>query len=339
MTWVFRPATDCFQESISEWDALNQSIHNHILLDSGFVSLLLRHFGGHDIWYGRSTAPLDMGAILVVKKAPGIWETFQPSQAPLGPLLLSSCERIQDSLRELMAGLPGLALQFAATQLDPDFTTLPPSLAGDLVEYLPHLRTPRLILRGSAQEYWAGRKKKLRENLSRYRRRLEAAGHRLQFTVLRQSADVAAGMREYSRLESTGWKGKDGSAVTFENEQGTFYREVLEYFCGRSEGMICQLYAGDKVIASRLALVRNGMMVMLKTAYDEGFASYAPGMLLMQELVSHLYAERQIKTIEFYGKVNEWHTHWTEDFREIYHLNFFRKKWVGKARALATRLR
>jgi hypothetical protein len=339
MTWVFQPATECFAESCKDWDSLNQSQHNHILLDSGFVSPLLRHFGEKQVYYGRNCDASSAGAALVIKKAPGIWETFQPSQAPLGPILLAPREDITETLAEMTSGLPGLAMQFAVTQQDPDFSSLPASLAGDQIELLPHIRTPRLVLGGIGTEYWASRKKKLRENLSRYRRRLENDGHRLAFVIHRASSEVGDAIREYSRLESSGWKGQEGSAVGEGNEQGAFYREILEHFCARKEGMICQLLANDKVIASRLALVRDGMMVMLKTAYDENFAACAPGILLMQELVTQLYAEREVRVIEFYGRVSEWHTHWTGDTRELYHLNYFRHQWVGKARALASRLR
>lgn len=339
MTWRFQPAAVAFEDLRSEWTRLAQMQGSHPLLDVEFVGTLLRYFGKPDVLVGARTDSGRPGVVLVVKKAPGIWETFQPSQAPLGLILFGHQDDTGNDLLDLLAGLPGYALQFGVMQQDSQYAAAPPTLSGKRFERLPHIRTPRLQLQGTFEEYWASRSKKLRENLRRYRRRLEGQGHRLEFVACRAAEQMAACIREYGRLESGGWKGKEGSAVSEENVQGAFYREVLERFCARGQGAVYQLLLDGKAVASRLTLSSNAMLVMLKTAYDEQYAQFAPGILLVEELLKHLYAEGQIRAIEFYGQVKEWHTHFTEESRELYHVNVFRHPCVAAVRKFAKGLR
>ena len=63
-------------------------------------------------------------------------------------------------------------------------------------------------------------------------------------------------------LESTGWKGKEGSAVAAGNVQGRFYREMLENFCGCGKAVIYRLRLNGKTVASDLCLQRAGTLVI-----------------------------------------------------------------------------
>jgi len=49
MSWEFAPARDVFEARRHEWDALNRSRGDHVLLNSDFVAALLRHFGSADV--------------------------------------------------------------------------------------------------------------------------------------------------------------------------------------------------------------------------------------------------------------------------------------------------
>jgi hypothetical protein len=153
-----------------------------------------------------------------------------------------------------------------------------------------------------------------------------------ELIVLRQPAEVAEGIREYGRLESSGWKGKNGTAVAEDNAQGRFYREMFEYFCARNEAAIYQYRLNGKVVASDLCLLRKGMMVVLKTAYDEGFEEFSPAQQMRRRIVQQSYAEQQVKVVEFYGPVEDWHLRWSDQIRTMCRLICFRHSWVEKAK-------
>jgi hypothetical protein len=41
-----------------------------------------------------------------------------------------------------------------------------------------------------------------------------------------------------------------------------------------------------------------------------------------------LFDEGRFKRIEFFGRVMEWHTRWTETTRPLFHLTAFRWAWL-----------
>jgi hypothetical protein len=235
---------------------------------------------------------------------------------------------------DLLRALPGFALGFSVTQQDPDFTCFGNLNSTPAMETLDYIQTPRLTINGKYEDYWKQRSKNLTHNLSRQRRRLKEQGGVLELVTDRNAEAVANAVQEYGSLETSGWKGHEGSAVAPHNAQGRFYREMLENFCNRGEAVIYRLRLNGKTVASDLCLERNGTLIILKTAYDEAVAGLSLGLLLHQEIFQNVFEERKIRVIEFYGRLRDWHTKWTNEIRTMYHINFYRSGWAQKARRL-----
>jgi hypothetical protein len=51
---------------------------------------------------------------------------------------------------------------------------------------------------------------------------------------------------------------------------------------------------------------------------------------MREEACRRLFEDGRIRRIEFYGRVMEWHTRWTDEVRTMYHLNHYR--WPVLAR-------
>ena len=339
MTWSFLPALDAFQQHRDRWDALNRAQSNHILLDSGFVLALLRHFASPKVLLGINEDPRNPGMVLIERKATGLWQTFQPFCAPIGPILCGAGENGQQNLTSLVRSLPGYALQVGVLQQDPDCSGFSPVSESDSIERLDYIQTARIILEGTFEEYWAAREDRVRRNNDRLRRRMAEKGLRLDFTILRDPAGVREAIAEYGRLETKGWKAKEGTAVSIDNAQGHFYQAVLEDFCARGEGVIYQLRIDGVVVAMDISVTRGDMMVLLKTAYDEDFRVYSPAFLLREDILRDVYAGGKVRNYEFYGPLMDYQLRWTRNVRTIYHLTCFRHPWVRSARGLAKQLR
>jgi hypothetical protein len=337
MGWKYSAAVHHFDEVTDQWDALNRALYNHVLLDSRFVAASLRRLGGNNVLLGRDKDSPSRGMVLLSRTGVGRWETFQPAQAPLGMFVGGRRHDPRETLIELLSSLPGLALQVGVLQQDPDFSAFFPASASPQFEVLEYIRTPRLSLVSTFEEYWNGRSKNLKHNLTRQRKRLTEQGRHLELISHRTPDTVADALREYGRLESQGWKGQAGTAVQESNSQGLFYREVLEAFCASGEGVIYQLLLDGKVIASDLCLSRSNMLVVLKTAYDESLQQVSAALLMRQEILRQLYEEKTIQVVEFYGRVLDWHLKWTDQVRTMYHINCFRNRWVAKIRGVAKR--
>ena len=59
--------------------------------------------------------------------------------------------------------------------------------------------------------------------------------------------------------------------------------------------------------------------------------------LLLGDAFEEIFADGGFKRIEFYGRVMDWHTKWSDDIRTLFHVNCARWAAVWKVRRLLRR--
>jgi len=204
MPWKFQPAATNFEPLRSLWDATNRALGDHILLDSGFVAPLLKHFSGQPVTLGFNEDAADSGVTLLT--SPGLcrWETFQPAQAPIGLFLLKQADSCGQQLHRLLQKLPGFALELSVLQQDPDYSSIPVGQSRPGIERSDYIDTARIHVTGTFEEYWKARGTNLRHNLARRRRRLAEKGFTAELVARRSRSEVSEAIAEYGRLESLG---------------------------------------------------------------------------------------------------------------------------------------
>lgn len=323
MTWTLLPAAE-FAAYAERWEKFNSETSATPLLRPEFVQPLLTEFGtGKELLACHERDGQMTAMAIVTPRGLGAWDTFQPSQAPIGMWMHRAGADLQLLLATLMRALPGLPLVIGLTQRDPEHDPRPAPGRG--VRAQDYIETARIKIRGSFEEYWAARGKNLRANLKKQRAKLLKEGVTARLQLIREPEAVAAAIAEYGIMESAGWKAGKGTAIHPDNAQGRFYQAMLEAFCKRGEGCIMRYWFDDRVVAMNLCIEGNGSMIILKTTYDETLGSqYSPAFLLCEENCQHLYTERKFDTLEFYGRVMEWHLRWTDDVRTMYHLTGYR---------------
>ena len=212
----------------------------------------------------------------------------------------------------------------------------PPDADGQAgVDYID---TARISVDGDFSAWWEARGKNLKSNLKKQRNRLAAAAIATRMEVWRDGGRMAQAVLDYGRLESSGWKGRAGSAVAAGNEQGRFYTRMLEAFCGAGRASVYRYYFGAELVAMDLCIEEGDCIVILKTAYDETVPKqYSPAFLMREEACRQLFEAGAVRRIEFYGRVMEWHTRWTDEVRTMYHLNHYRWPLLGRLHALRRR--
>jgi CelD/BcsL family acetyltransferase involved in cellulose biosynthesis len=322
MRWRVYPIRE-FQGLRSQWDALNAASGNLPFLQSEFIVPALREFAIGDELIATYGSDQQLSAIgLVRQRRAGMWETFQPSQLPLGAFLMGRGTAIDEILGSLLRELPGVAVAVALTQQDPGIVDRPDDSA--VLETIDYIDTARVRIAGTFDDYWAARGKNLRHNVKRQRAKLAEQGLSLRLEVVASADDVAAAIADYGRLESSGWKAQEGTAVGLQNKQGRFYRSVFESFCAQGSGRIYRYLFGDRVVAMDLCLERAGALIVLKTTYDETVKVVSPATLMRHEVFRALFDEGRLERVEFFGKAMEWHLRWTGDLRTLYHVNLYR---------------
>jgi CelD/BcsL family acetyltransferase involved in cellulose biosynthesis len=323
MNWRLLPATR-FADVVDYWDALRAQGPAAPILATDFVSALLQEFGnGKELIVLCEDERGPLAAAILSPQGRAIWATFQPAQAPVGLWLQRPDADLESLLATLTRALPGFALLIGVTQCDPFLLPRPPDSSHERSS--DYIATAHIDIDSDFDTWWNGRGKNLRSNLKKQRNRLASAGIETRLEILHTPEQMAKAIADYGRLESTGWKGQAGTAVAADNDQGRFYLRMMEAFCARGHGSVYCYYFGDQMVAMDLCIEEGDCIVILKTAYDENVSKhYSPALLMREEACRRLFDCGRIRRIEFYGKVMEWHTRWTEKVRLLYHINHYR---------------
>ena len=337
--WQVLPGT-AFDTLAARWDALNDAGFRSPVLHSDFVGPLLVHFGdgSERIAIAEGASGSLRRAAIMVRSNALVHDTFQPSQAPIGLWLQDDGAGglpAAATMSALAAALGATTAMVGLGQLDPELVARSESSdrAPDHVT-LDYIDTARVTITGTFDDYWAARGKNLRANMKKQKNKLDGEGVALRFDCITDPAGVAEAIVDYGRLESAGWKASGGTAVSAENAQGRFYRDVFERFCARGMGRIYRCFYGDQLAAMDLCIAHHGVMVILKTAFDETIRGTSPAFLMRHDYFPGIFASRSLQRIEFYGRVMEWHTKWSDEQRTLYHATTYRWPVVAKLDAL-----
>lgn len=313
----------------AQWEQLNARLTGgNPMLDAAFVGGLLRRFGTggeHLCVFERDGTPIAM--VILVQRAPGIWRGFLPAQAQVGLALVADWQ----PLSTLPAALPASALLVDLLCHDPALT---PSIAASELRFRTqrHALTMSITLEPDFERYWAERPKGLRDNLKRYLARAVTAGGDPSYRALFSVPEVLDGVRRYADLEARGWKGSAGTALGSSGRQFDFYRDLLEHHAERGQAMVSELWHQGRLAASRLSVVQNGIVVALKTTFDESMRQWAPGRVLMQRFIRDAFTRWPGARIEFYTDATTDQLAWADEQRSIVDVTLFPNPalaWLG----------
>jgi CelD/BcsL family acetyltransferase involved in cellulose biosynthesis len=153
-----------------------------------------------------------------------------------------------------------------------------------------------------------------------------------------QTADRGALDRFY-QLEASGWKGGEGSAILCDSKTRQFYDEVAASAARFGYFSLYLLELRGELIAAHFALIHQGRCYSPKVAYSENYRQFAPGHLIVSEILKDCCA-RGIYGFDITGPNDEWKMKWTSDTRAVNHHFVFRNDLAGSlAYAVRFRLR
>ncbi|MDD5297592.1 MAG: GNAT family N-acetyltransferase [Rhodocyclaceae bacterium] len=337
--WKNLPALALQQDGplLPEWDRLNSARGNLPFMAGEAIVSALKTLGeGSERLLVAYEGPSILAMVILSPLGKFRWQTFQPPQLPLGAWVAEAHVPLLDIARSLLRGPVGPCLALSITQVDPRIAPrvedTPDSQSGD------YITTSWIDIDGSFEDYWSTRGKNLRHNMRKQRAKLQGNGVKLTMQTLRSHADMAPAVARYGELESSGWKAQQGTAIHMDNEQGRYYRDLLEQASRRGEAVVYQYLFDDRVVAMNLCLVRNGTLVVLKTTYDETVQAYSPAFLLSESELQELHGEGQVRRLEYFGRLMDWHTRWTDQTRTLYHLTLYRWPFLRQMASLRRRM-
>jgi CelD/BcsL family acetyltransferase involved in cellulose biosynthesis len=221
--------------------------------------------------------------------------------APLGTPLVErdAAETVITAWLAHLAGssvLPGLFLLPLMTQDGPFAAALGAVLRRSRMpssDFAPHRRA--LLAPGDDRAHYLEHTLSLhrQKELRRTGRRLADAGA-LLFAAATEPAAVAAAIEDFLALESQGWKGDAGTAANDHAETRNFIHTALGALSAEGKATIDRILLDGRPIAAAITLRSGDVAWYWKTAFDEDFARYAPGMLLTAALTERLAEDQSI---------------------------------------------
>ena len=326
LNWQRHPASRLVSDAglQAEWDRLNARQRNLPFLGADVITAALEAFGNQSEQLLVGSAGGKTLAMLVLVPSGWLrWSTFQPSQLPLGAWVAEPAWSPLDLSRSLLHSAMGPSLALSITQIDP----LIAPRQGDMPDTLntDYIDTAWLDIAGSFDDYWAARGKNLRQNMRKQRNKLATDGVVTSLRMLRLPQEMAPAIARYGVLESAGWKGDEGTSIHADNQQGHFYVKLFESAARRGEALVFEYLFNDKTAAINLCQLRHGVLVVLKTTYDESIPkTLSPAFLLREDELKHIFSSGEIQRIEYFGRRMDWHTKLTDSYRSLYHLTTFR---------------
>jgi len=322
MKWTIHPI-DQLGRFESAWRDLNGLGNNLSVLDPVYAFNLVKYLGtGRELLAvcDNTGGPAAM-AVLTPQK-PGVWATFEAGGCPLGLWVSDPSVGLDSLVSGLFRALPGTAVLVSLTRRDPDLMPRPKDEG--LVRTIDYIRTSRLLVRETFEACWGARTKHFRRNLKNSRNRLKKDGFDTRFVVITDPDAVANGVDTYGFLESAGWKSETGNALHPTNAQGQFFREMMRRFAIRDQAFVSQFWIGEQLAATDLYIHNRGILIYLRTTYNETFKRVSPADLMREDFVKYICEIGGFEAIEYYGEYRNWHKNWADNVRTIYHTNYYR---------------
>ena len=208
------------------------------------------------------------------------------------------------------------------------------------IEYSPYV-----TIEGDYEAYEKTLAQRRRSELRRRRRRLSERGE-LTFEIADGKAGLDALLAEGFAVEGSGWKTEEGTAILSRPDTEAFYRYVAQWAAPRGSLRLAFLRLDGKPIAFHFTIEEGGSAYQLKGGYEPAFREFAPGQLLVQDMIRWAFA-RGLRTYEFLGADEAFKLDWTASLRERIALHAFPRSpggavaWTAQSygRPLAKRAR
>ena len=194
----------------------------------------------------------------------------------------------------------------------------------------------QIDLTGGWDDYWAALGSKLRNDVKRRRRRLEELGE-VRVTPY-EPASLDAALDEAFRIEASGWKGREGTAIADRGEEERFQRLLARWADSRGWLRLWFLRLDGRPIAFRLGIEASGVFTSFKIGYLEEYAAQSPGKVLEAAVIESLHGG-DCRRFDYAGDMSAHKDRFATGSRPLLELSSFPASLLGRAGHAAAGLR
>jgi CelD/BcsL family acetyltransferase involved in cellulose biosynthesis len=200
----------------------------------------------------------------------------------------------------------------------------------DLLLAQTHSSTcPYIDLDGSWEDYLAGRSRRLRKNLRRSKRRLEAIG-KLRMKEILCWPEAEEAMADYLTVEIRSWKHEKGLGIGRNPWHFGFYKGLAKLYSQAGRFDLRILTLDDEPIAATFGIHDRGTFYSMRIAHDLSFNAYSPGTLLEAMELESLFAEKVNRYDPLGGFLTN-KVRWADSSIETITLHIYSRTWRLRA--------
>ncbi len=190
---------------------------------------------------------------------------------------------------------------------------------------------PCLQISEDWDQYYKNRRGHFRRNLNRRMRKAEKETGTISHKIFNSAEhNLEDWVYEGFKLESKGWKGKEGSAVLMKKGVDEFYLKIARHFNEQGQFYSSAVFLGETMVAYNFSLIFDNVFYLLKVAYDEGYSRYSPGQIMIYYILQDVF-EKGLKEFDFLGPSMPWKMEWAGTTREHYTLYLYNNTVKAKA--------
>ena len=173
--------------------------------------------------------------------------------------------------------------------------------------------SPYLELKGTCEQYFASLPAKFRSNVRNRIARLQRQGQPALESIA-SASEIDAALPDTFRLEASGWKQREGTAITSHAAVQRFYTALAHRAAARGWLRLQFLTVGGQRIATSFSLVYGRRLFLCKTGYDPAFETGSPFKVLTHFATQQAYADG-LEEVDFLGDTEPWKLEWTPAVR------------------------
>ncbi len=171
-----------------------------------------------------------------------------------------------------------------------------------------------LPVTGDFAKYRAGLSGNFRSNLNKAARKL-ADLNGVEFEFLTSEDRCLEGLERFLAVETSGWKGREGSAIGQHPALVDFYSTLVQRLAARGWLEWQFLKAEGKILAGNFAVRSGRSLAICKLGYDESYARCAPGNMLLEHVVKRSFEADDIDQIDMMSDM-PWYYNWKMQKRQ-----------------------
>jgi CelD/BcsL family acetyltransferase involved in cellulose biosynthesis len=181
------------------------------------------------------------------------------------------------------------------------------SSAGYKVAHRESVANPRVELPPSWDELISSVGRNTR---SLFRRRARALAEVGAVNLRTSTADrLEADLKTFYRLEASGWKGRAGTAIVARPDARRLYDRFARSLAGEGRLRLQLLEVDGEAVAADYSCTFAGGVFMLKTAFDESWSRFSPGLVLRAEALRSAI-EDGLQFYDFLGPADDYKMRW-----------------------------